>query len=224
MEYRKYAGPCDVTVGILAGGRSARMGRDKAFLVWRKKAMIEHVIERLGRGRAVLISAADAGAERLRALPFPVVVDERLHYGPLEGIYRLLLASETDWTFIAAADLPLVDERLPACLLRRALAHEKERGTLPCIVVPCVQGRIHPLCGLYHKRAVSELEALFAKEEHRVRALLERTETVYVQVQECGIDPRMFFNVNTPEQFRELEHLVDLADFGKTSVKKEIRE
>ena len=187
---------CVFDLGILAGGGSARMGTDKAFLLWQGQTMIEHIIQSNGRGRAVRISASAAAADRLRSLSWPVVVDEREEYGPLEGIYRLLLAAETEWTFIAATDLPFVDESLPVCLCRCASLPGSGRG--PDIVVPRAGDRIHPLCGLYHRRVISQLE------KHRVRALLEASRTLYVDVQELGIDPHMFRNVNTPEQYYEL--------------------
>lgn len=193
-----------VTIGILAGGKSARMGSDKALLVWQGKPMIGRLIDRLGCGRPVLISASQADEKRLRAFSCPVVVDERAQYGPLEGIYRLLLAAETDWTFLVATDLPFVDEELIDCLCRHAGAKESE-GRQPDIVVPQENGRVHPLCGLYHRRVLPLMEQLFERGEHRVRALLSAAETVCVPAAVCGLDPRIFWNVNTPEQFRALE-------------------
>lgn len=204
---KKECGCSAITIGILAGGKSSRMGRDKALLLWRGKPFAEHLGEQLAACGNVLVSAADA--DQLRSIPFPVVTDERCSYGPLEGIYRLLLAAQTDWVFVVAADLPLVSSELPRCLLKELDADgrkaDKGRMGAQCAaVIPCENGRVHPLCGLYNKRAVPVLETLFEEGEHRVQAFLDRLPVVYVTTGEHGIDPRMFANVNTPQQYERL--------------------
>lgn len=195
-------GPDKVTLGILAGGKSTRMGRDKALLLWNGRTLVEHVRNQFAACEKVLVSVADA--DRPTGISYPAVADERQGYGPLEGIYQLLAAAQTDWVFVAAADLPLVNEELLSCLLEAlAAAQTDEKGILA--VIPCAEGRVHPLCGLYHKRALAFLLTLFERGEHRVRALLDEMPVVYAAVEEHGIDPRMLSNVNTPEEFRQLE-------------------
>lgn len=275
----------NITLGILAGGKSSRMGRDKALLLWNGRTLIEHVREQFADCGRVLVSvgygsdaevhcSSDAEGRRRNGdmlcpseadecrrngempcpipnpsetdknqrngempcpskagecqsrgsmlspatadecqrrspVPYPTVADERQGYGPLEGIYRLLLGAQTDWVFVVAADLPLVNAELLACLWRQLALSGANRaqggGQEPFAVIPCAQNRVHPLCGLYHRRAIPSLQALFAGGEHRVRALLDQIPVVYVQAEECGIDPHMFLNVNTPEDFRKLK-------------------
>lgn len=210
-QNEKECGIRDITLGILAGGRSSRMGRDKALLPWRGRPLAEHMGEQLADCGSVLVSAADAN--QMRGIPYPVVADERRMYGPLEGIYRLLMAARTEWVFIVAADLPLVKSELPKCLLKQ-LAAEEEKGAMGrdegrqiAAVVPCAHGRVHPLCGLYHKRAIPILEELFAEGEHRVCAFLDRLPAVYVMAGEHGLDLRMFANVNTPQEYEKLTEM-----------------
>lgn len=237
-EVRALAGRIGgVTLGILAGGRSTRMGRDKALLVWHGRTLAEHIAEQFA-DCPVLISAADA--DMLAGLSYPIVTDERQGYGPLEGVYRLLLAAQTPWMFVVATDLPLVSRELLACLLERIALLQSDKTiksnlysngkmnievhaieVTSCAngqqfgnrgieaVVPCSGGRVHPLCGLYHKCAIPKLEALFAWGEHRVRALLDELKTVYVPLEECGLDARVLTNVNTPEEF---DRLLDLEE------------
>lgn len=204
----------NVTLGILAGGKSTRMGRDKALLLWNGRTLAEHVRMQLACCKRVLVSVADA--ERAQGVPYPAVADERQGYGPLEGIYRLLAAAQTEWVFVVATDLPLVNEELLSCLLE---ALEAARGDEDGIcsgmeragnmgilaVIPCSEGRVHPLCGLYHKCAVKLLLPLLDRGEHRVCAFLDELPVVYVPVEKRGIDARVFSNVNTPEEFRKLE-------------------
>lgn len=197
-----------VTLGILAGGKSTRMGRDKACLVWHGRTLAEHIAERFGCCAHVLVSAADA--EQLAGFPYPVVTDGRAGYGPLEGLYRLLLSAKTEWVFAVATDLPLVNCKLLACLIDQLVqGGQQKESAKAAAVIPCADDRVHPLCGLYHKRALPQIEALFAREEHRVRALLDELETIYVPVDVCGVDARVLMNVNTPEEY---DRLLDMEE------------
>ncbi len=109
----------DASAAVLAGGSSARMGRDKSFLEIRGVPLVERLITQLrGRFREVLINADDR--EQFRSLGVPVVSDWQPGQGPLMGIAAALEAARSDLVFVVACDIPDVEPRLVRRLLRAA--------------------------------------------------------------------------------------------------------
>jgi len=97
---------------VLAGGKSSRMGTDKALLEFRGRALVEIAVEKL-RGFCAEVSIA-GNREDLSAFA-PVVREERVDCGPAAGIEAGLKAAQREWTMFVPVDVPLV----PGELLRR---------------------------------------------------------------------------------------------------------
>src|ERR1700740_2341073 len=94
---------------VLAGGRSSRMGTDKAFLELDGRSLLVRSLELL---RALTPEVCIVGpAEKFSAYG-PVIEDVYARRGPLAGIQAALTASTTELNLILAVDLPLVTESL----------------------------------------------------------------------------------------------------------------
>lgn len=139
------------TAIVLAGGRSTRMGRDKAWLpvagqplVCRQCALLRRL-----QPAALFISAPPTPA--LQALRVPLLSDLYPAQGPLAGIERGLAAMTSPLLLVLAVDMP----RMTAGILRRLLQH----ATPETGVVPVVNGRIEPLAALYPQRALASARA-----------------------------------------------------------------
>lgn len=194
-----------MTAGILAGGKSSRMGGNKALLIWKEQTLLEYLAKLLAAEpdfSQVLVSVAAAdGYEEIRQrwqedTELAFVEDLHRGYGPLEGLYRLLAHAKEEWVFVTATDMPFVNARF----LRRMLKQPREGVSA---VIPWAAGRVHPLCGLYKKTALPALERLFERDEHRVRALLEEIPVRYVDLPKPGIQASVLENVNTPEEYEK---------------------
>ncbi|MBQ3967871.1 MAG: NTP transferase domain-containing protein, partial [Lachnospiraceae bacterium] len=74
-----------LSIGVLAGGKSSRMGKNKAFLEYENQTFIKRITKELGGFSEVLVSAAKKGD--YESLGFGVVYDEHKDIGPIEGIY-----------------------------------------------------------------------------------------------------------------------------------------
>ncbi|MAG57280.1 MAG: hypothetical protein CMJ83_13385 [Planctomycetes bacterium] len=108
------------TLGVLAGGRSRRMGRDKASLELDEHSLLEHQIRRLAPpGVPVLVGTRPDGPGR--DMGHPWVPDCVADAGPLASLAALLAACETPWLLVVPCDAPL----LPADLGDALLAHGK---------------------------------------------------------------------------------------------------
>jgi molybdenum cofactor guanylyltransferase len=175
---------------VLVGGRSSRMGCDKALLPFRGGALAQSV------ARAVSAAAGSAtmvgDPARYGGLGYAVIADLYPGEGPLGGILTALRNTSADWNLITACDMPQLDPELLRGLLKTA-AESVADALLP--VGP--EGRPEPLCALYHRRCLEPFAAAFASGVRKVTAALETVGTVRLPMAEASI----FQNVNTPEEW-----------------------
>ena len=183
----------DLSVGILAGGYSSRMGRDKAFLPWEDTTFIGHLCRELEGFAEVLISCREP--DKFADMAYPPVVDEREGFGPLEGIRRLLGSATCDDIFICAVDMPFVTKELV-----EYLCGKKDPAT-GCLAARSEKG-IEPLCAIYHKSILPELEAMVAAGEHRMMDLLERVSLQTISLSEGGFSDGVVRNLNTFPEYQ----------------------
>lgn len=200
----------EMTAGILAGGRSSRMGENKAFLPWEGSTFLERTVKLFDEFEEVLVSvAAKAGYERI---PVLLVEDVRKEYGPLEGLYRLLLTASHAWLFLAATDMPLLNRELINRIIADEAVLEEPEAVSETVqqkriraIIPKSGGRLHPLCGLYHRDILPVLEELFLEERHSMQALLERIPIKVVDLEEMGMKGDVLANINTPLEYKKVK-------------------
>jgi len=177
---------------VLAGGRSTRMGSDKALLPMGGRTLLEHIAAEVeGAAGNVTIIADPALYSRFG---WAVVADLRPGCGPLGGIVTALEVSNRSWNVIAACDMPAIDtEFLNHLLLTAAMA---PKGC-ECLA-PLGPSGPEPLCAVYHGSALAKLRAALDGNILKMRYVLESLETRYVPVP----DLRRFRNINTPGDWR----------------------
>jgi molybdenum cofactor guanylyltransferase len=133
---------------VLTGGRSSRMGQDKAGLPWGGATLVEHVAACV-RAAASQVTASEVtlvGApERYAHLGLPAVADRYQDCGPLGGICTALESTRADWNLIVACDMPGVTADFLSGLFEAA-----EAANVDCLL-PESDG-LHPLCAVYHRR------------------------------------------------------------------------
>jgi molybdopterin-guanine dinucleotide biosynthesis protein A len=127
---------------VLAGGRSRRMGRDKALLEWGGSRLVERAVQSL-RGVCALVRIV-GDREDLNRLA-PVVADTFPGSGPLGGIHAALAATTHDWNLFLPVDMPLLPAGFPAWMLDRVALTEA------VATMPVVAGLPQPLCAVYHR-------------------------------------------------------------------------
>ena len=183
----------DLSAAILAGGRSRRMGRDKALLTLDNHTFMERLIKELSICREVFISAC-----KDRDYPeygLKVVVDENPDIGPIEGIRQALKYAGTEHVFICACDMPFVTGET----VRYLAGYVSPQYDA---VVFQYEGRIHPLCGIYGKAVLPAAGQLITEGRYRLTGLLSGVRTKYVDPGAAGFDEKMLKNANTPEEYR----------------------
>ncbi|HJQ69501.1 MAG TPA: molybdenum cofactor guanylyltransferase [Blastocatellia bacterium] len=180
---------------ITAGGRSSRMGRDKAWLRLGESTMIERVIAAL---KPVTLSLAIiANGEEYKRLGLPVFKDTYAGIGPLEAIRTALANSPTRHVLLAGCDMPFVTSELFSLLVGLA-------GDHLAVVPRGADGRLEPLCALYARDALPRIIELIEGGERKVSRLFDLIRTRVVDFHEMNHleGSSLFFeNVNTPEEF-----------------------
>ena len=176
---------------MLAGGKSSRMGRDKATLPYAGATLAEYVanLVREVTGAVTVLSDPD----RYGSLGYPVYRDLVPGCGPLGGIYTGLSISTTDWNLMVACDMPALTAEALRSLVERAAS---ARGD--CVTASKSNGEPEPLCAVYHRRCLPVLKRAIQDKRLRMKDLMPelRTETLTVA-------SALLANVNTPEEWRE---------------------
>ncbi|RWX75524.1 molybdenum cofactor guanylyltransferase MobA [Neorhizobium lilium] len=194
---------------ILAGGRSSRMGANKALLALGSDTILGHVVRRLSPQVQPLWLNAAADLARMFALPaVPDTIAD--HAGPLAGVLAGLRAlADADATHLLTA--PCDSPFLPRDLAERLQAACDSPSS---IVVASSAGRDHLVFGLWPFSLADDLEAwLSDANNRRLNAFLRRHQVVtvdfpLVETSNGLLDP--FLNLNTPEDLAEARNFVGL--------------
>ena len=177
---------------VLCGGRSTRMGQDKASLPFGDETMLDRITRILRdiTDEVIVVGRRDQDAT--------TVHDAIEDQGPLAGIAAGLSASKTDLNIVVACDMPLIR---PAVLERLASLIDDHD-----ICVAVVGDHASPLCGVYRSRIATNAQALFDSGERRVMRLLEVVDTKRVDAPAfIDIDPHLetFISVDTPAKYAD---------------------
>lgn len=203
----------------MAGGKSSRMGRDKALLELSGRPMVQIAVEKL-RGFCAEVSIA-ANRDDLRRFA-AIVCEERTDSGPAAGIEAGLRASVQPWALFVPVDVPLV----PRELLRR-WCEEALRVNMTVSYLG-ISHKQPAFCLVRRERSES-FTRLLNKGERKLEVLLNRTAEaddvaswmydaydLYGYPDYQGPDEptleRWFANLNTLAEFAEAERHVDALD------------
>lgn len=185
----------DITGVILVGGKSRRMGRDKAFLPWEGAPLIDRTLSVFRANFASVLLVGD-GAERFADYGCTVIPD--IYPGSaLGGLYTGLFHADRQYIFAASCDLPF-----PNLALLRYLCSLKDG--YDCVVPHSAQG-MEPLFAVYAKSALPAMLALLEEGDFKILRLYPKLNTRFVGADELTTIAdydKAFVNINTPEEFQ----------------------
>jgi molybdopterin-guanine dinucleotide biosynthesis protein A len=198
------SGPVGV---VLAGGRSRRMGRDKALLELAGETLAARAARRLA---AVCDEVGLADAGRGSVPGFPSLPDGA-GQGPAAGILGAAAAYPGRALLVLACDLPDVPAGLLSLLAAAGASSAAPSGGAADWVVPRWSGGLEPLCSLFGPGALAALEERVLRGEMALHELAATSPLRIRYLDEalllsCGEPARMFDNLNRPEDF-ELRRL-----------------
>ncbi|WP_181186199.1 molybdenum cofactor guanylyltransferase [Alkalicoccus urumqiensis] len=186
---------------VMAGGRSSRMGGDKALLPVGEKTAAARTADMASAvcDIVVVITNSDETAE---SLSYVSVNDLRPYEGPLAGIEAGMSAVEAEWYLVCACDMPLAEEKAASILINEA---EKTGADA---VIPVIDGRQQPLFAVYSRRVLPEISRCLDREERSMKALFRSIHVTEAQEPlflESGMTKEalslLFYNMNRPEEY-----------------------
>ena len=175
---------------MLAGGKSSRMGRDKALLPFHGGALAGHVASTVAAAAGSVILIGDP--QKYGHLGYPVLADRKPGVGPVGGIESALSYTTADWNLVLACDMPGISAEF-----LRGLLDAAERLNADALVPAGPSGRLEPLSAVYHRRCLETLRRALEADVRKVTDALAGLEVARFAVDDTGC----FENLNTPEEW-----------------------
>jgi molybdenum cofactor guanylyltransferase len=234
--------PKDVGGFVLAGGKSSRMGRNKALLELAGKPLVRHAVEKL---RRVCMDVRVLSDNSELAEYAPILPDLHPDCGPMGGMEVVLVNSAFDWNLFLPVDMPFLPAAFIAGWLRNSLQKERRITGAP-VRMFTVDGRPQPGFCLLHKNVGPFLSASLSRDQFKLLPVFEAAGRELARQQGLFLGPGLwsvpmtdfrttreneldeswagttaaqqaathlwFANLNTPQQFEEAERRLDALD------------
>jgi len=180
---------------VLCGGRSRRMGRDKAALPFGEETMLERVVRIVGPVVDEVILVAREG-QQVPGEFHGIIRDPAEGLGPLAGLAAGLAAMRSERAFLTSCDVPFLRPEYVSLLLRLAEGH--------AAAVPLVDGYHMSTSAVYSREVLPVAERLVEERRLRPFFLIDAVDTRVVSADELQVvdpDLRSFRNCNEPDDY-----------------------
>lgn len=181
----------EITGVVLAGGKSTRMGQDKALLMLNGKPFIQHIAEALRTVFEEVIVSANTTEHDFLGLS--VVKDVYENCGPLGGIHAALGSVKTPYVFTVPCDTPLLVPAMVETLLAEAMPD--------LITIASTADRFQPLVGVYPKGCRSAMSDFLVSGQRKVKDFLDTATYRTVRLEAWA---ERLQNINEAGQYRGL--------------------
>lgn len=188
-----------LTVAILAGGKSSRMGTDKSFVPFQGRPLIEIVLERVyGLGDEQILITNNP--EPYAYLGLPMSADVYPDHGSLGGIYTAVTYALHPHTLVVGCDMPWLNRAL--------LQYMVSLRETADVIVPRWQQFPDPLHAVYSKACLGPIEEKLKARRLKVIGFYEKVSVRFLErelITRFDPDGRSFANINSAEDLEELE-------------------
>jgi molybdopterin-guanine dinucleotide biosynthesis protein A len=184
---------------ILSGGKSQRMGENKAFIRVGPKPIIETIVDLFRElfAETLIVTNQSGMYSYLPAKVYEDILPER---GALGGLYTGLLCSTNPFGFVVGCDMPSLNASLISYLCEMRDGYDA--------VVPRTPDGLQPLHAVYSKNCLGPIQKLLKESGPRIFDFFGSVKVRIVSAEELSsVDPRMesFVNVNTPEDLERVK-------------------
>jgi len=186
------APPDEVAAFVLAGGKSTRMGKDKAFVEFEERTLLAWAID---LARSVTAEVRIVGSREKFVSIAPVVEDIFRDCGPLGGIHAALKASEAELNLVLAVDMPFVSQAF-----LRYLINEARHAPRAAVTIPHADKGWQPLCAIYRIEFADAAEKALRAGQNKIDRLFDEVHTRAIGEDEtlrAGFSLDLFRNLNT---------------------------
>ena len=193
-----------VTPIILAGGKSSRMKKNKAFVLLTAKPMIEVVLEKVIDIFSLPPMVITNSFDKYSYLGVQLKKDIYLEMGPLAGIHAGLSYSATRQNFIVGCDIPLLDPSFIQYMVKQREDYD--------IVIPEEDGYTHPLHAIYSRSCLPSIENKLKHNKRKVISFFPEVKVRYINKAEMDQVPfarHSLVNVNTQEDLKNAQIMLN---------------
>ena len=187
-----------MNASILVGGKSSRMGSNKAFLELKGKTFIELQIELLREMFDEIFISANTSSE-YEYLNLPIFKDIYPGKGPLGGIYTSLINSSSLHTFMLACDMPFVGPEL--------IKHLKDLTKEYDVVIPKSEKGLEPLHAFYSKKCIDPIKRSLDENNLRIISFFPHVKVKIVELDSMASSDRFknsIKNLNTMDDYEDV--------------------
>jgi molybdopterin-guanine dinucleotide biosynthesis protein A len=194
-----------VSVVVLAGGKSSRLGRDKALLPIEGQPMLARTVQRLSALTDDLIVVSnELESHGSLAMAARLVPDVEPGQGSLMGVYSGLRVARHAHALVIACDMPLLSIPLLRYMVGLAQGYD--------VVIPRLNGLLEPLHSIYGKACLPPISRLLDQGQRKITAFFQEVRVRYVEEDEIdAFDPHRlsFLNVNSLADWNRARLLLD---------------
>jgi len=196
---------------ILAGGKSSRLGRDKALQVICGKSLIQWVVDRVAILSTEIVIATAHGEviPCSSAVRIKTVADIYPGKGPLMGIYSGLIAASSSRAIVVGCDTPFLNVSLLEYMTQICSTFD--------VIVPWTKNKVEPLCAVYSKNCLAPIQESLEQNELGISRLFGMVKVKYVEEDEINsFDPEhlSFFNINSQDDLERARKLAAEKGWG----------
>ncbi|MDF1880654.1 molybdenum cofactor guanylyltransferase MobA [Sulfurimonas sp. MAG313] len=178
---------------IFAGGRSSRMGENKAFLPFGQyDSLIKYQVKRLEKiFERVYVSTKDKN--KFKSIDANIIEDQIYPkvFAPTSGFFNIFKYLKNDDTFfVISVDTPFVNKNIITSLMQVTSTNYEA-------IVLRTPSSIHPLCGIYTRALQKPIQKMLEEDNHKLMILLKNSKVKYVDVD----DEESLLNLNTPDEY-----------------------
>ncbi len=192
----------NITGVILAGGKSRRMGRDKATLRVGSSYLIEYPLKVLSRHfKTVMVVTNALLSRQLKAiLPSSIQIFEDIFpdHGALGGIYTALFQSKTPYIFVTACDMPFIEDELVSLMSNKIGNYD--------IIIPLGSKGYETLHAIYHRSLLPIIQHHLNKNNNKIKEIFPYSKVLSIPpnvIGQYGNEDKMFRNINTITELNE---------------------
>lgn len=191
-----------LTGAILAGGQNRRMnGQMKAFLSFHGERLIERQIREMKTicDEIIVVTNRPELFNDIVDHGIRIITDQIPGKGPLSGMHAVFSCARYNDVWVVGCDMPFICSQ--AALVLHNIVYKAQCDA----AIPFIEGRIHPLHGVYRRSSVEAAEAVLNSGNYRLTHFLDRInwekadESCFVR---HNLKSHFVVNVNTPEEYR----------------------
>lgn len=186
----------DISIFILAGGKSSRMMQDKGLMLFREKPLVKHIVDTLSSSKSK--TNIIANNDGYKSFGLSVFEDKIKDKGPIGGLYTALTHSNTSHVLLVSCDMPMIT----IASINKLLNSVQDNY----ISIASIDGRLNPLLAVYPTNIKDFVVEKIAKDQLKMISLVESLPHKIVNFDKKTDDSRAeFVNFNTPEDISNFE-------------------